>query len=194
MPIRTSCRASVVLAVAGMLAVAAEAAAQTPAAPASVAPYVDTPAQLVDEMLALAAVGPDDFVVDLGSGDGRLVITAVTKFKARGGFGVDIDPALVKLANDNAAKTGVADRVRFEERDLFATDVRQATVVTVYLLPGIMAKVEAKLRAELKPGTRVVSHDYPFPTWRPVRLVERESPDKVRITGTASTRFWLYVR
>jgi hypothetical protein len=177
-----------------MLAVAAGAAAQAPATPQSVAPYVDTPTPLVDEMLALAGVGPDDYVIDLGSGDGRLVITAVTKFRARGGFGVDIDPALVKLANDNAAKAGVADRVRFEERDLFATDVRQATVVTVYLLPGIMAKLEAKLRADLKPGARVVSHDYPFPTWRPVRVVERESPDKVRITGTPATQFWLYVR
>jgi predicted methyltransferase len=187
-------RAFALLALTGMLVTVLPARAQAPAAPESVAPYVDTPTQLVDEMLALAGVGPEDYVVDLGSGDGRLVIAAVTKFKARGGFGVDIDPALVKLANANAAKAGVADRVQFFERDLFATDVRKATVVTVYLLPGIMAKVEAKLRAELKPGARVVSHDYPFPTWRAVRVVERESPDKIRITGTTSTQFWLYVK
>ncbi|HZQ60827.1 MAG TPA: class I SAM-dependent methyltransferase, partial [Casimicrobiaceae bacterium] len=133
-----------------------------------------------------------DYVVDLGSGDGRLVITAVAKYHARGGFGVDIDPALVKLANDNAAKAGVADRVRFYERDLFATDVKDATVVTLYLLPTVMGKVETKLRAELKPGARVVTHDYSFPTWKPTRHVELESLDKVRITGQTYTLLWLY--
>jgi hypothetical protein len=168
--------------------------AQAPAKPQVVAPYVDTPTSLVDAMLALADVGPNDFVVDLGSGDGRLVLTAVTKFKARGGFGVDIDPALVMRANENAQKAGVADRVQFFERDLFATDVSKATVVTIYLLPSIMPKVEAKLRAELKPGTRVVVHDYPFPTWRAVQVIERDSLDKIRVTGSEFTQLWLYVR
>jgi len=168
--------------------------AQAPA-PATVepgAPYVPTPASIVDEMLVLAGIGPEDVVVDLGSGDGRLVISAVTKYKARRGFGVDIDPALVKLANENAAKAGVADRVQFFERDLFATDVSAATVVTLYLLPSTMAKVETKLLAELKPGTRVVSHDYPFPTWAVIRTKELDVPEKVRISGTSFTRLLLY--
>ncbi|MEJ7670259.1 MAG: class I SAM-dependent methyltransferase [Casimicrobiaceae bacterium] len=168
--------------------------AQAPA-PAMVepaAPYVPTPASIVDEMLALAGVGPNDVVVDLGSGDGRLVISAVTKYQARRGFGVDIDPALVKLANENAAKAGVADRVQFFERDLFATEVSAATVVTLYLLPSIMAKVETKLLAELKPGARVVSHDYPFPTWPVTRTKELDVSEKVRISGTSFTRLLLY--
>jgi SAM-dependent methyltransferase len=156
------------------------------------APFVPTPTSIVDDMLTLASVGRDDFVVDLGSGDGRLVITAVTKYHARGGFGVDIDPALVKLANENAVKAGVADRVRFYERDLFTADLKDATVVTVYLLPAAMAKVEKKLRAELKPGARVVTHDYPFPTWTPKRHIELESPEKVKVTGQTYTLLWLY--
>ena len=161
-------------------------------APERAAPYVPTPTGIVDEMLTLASVGPGDYVIDLGSGDGRLVITAVVKYHARGGLGVDIDPALVKLANDNAAKAGVADRVRFYERDLFATDVKDASVVTVYLLPSAMAKVERKLRAELKPGARVVTHDYSFPGWTPKRHVELESIDKIKVTGQSFTLLWLY--
>jgi ribosomal protein L11 methylase PrmA len=143
-------------------------------------------------MLALARVGPGDYVIDLGSGDGRLVITAVTRHGARGGFGVDIDPALVKLANENATRAGVADRVKFYERDLFATSVRDATVVTVYLLPAAMAKLEPKLLAELRPGARVVTHDYPFPTWHVARNVSLDSLDKVKINGQTFTQLWLY--
>jgi len=168
----------------------AQAPVATTAEPAI--PYVPTPVSIMDEMLTLAGVGPDDVVIDLGSGDGRLVINAVTKYKARRGFGVDIDPALVKLANENAAKAGVADRVQFFERDLFVTDVSSATVVTLYLLPSTMAKVESKLRAELKPGTRVVSHDYPFPTWPVTRTKELDVPEKIRISGTTFTRLLLY--
>jgi len=161
-------------------------------APERAAPYVPTPSGIVDEMLTLASVGTGDYVVDLGSGDGRLVITAVTKYHARGGFGVDIDPALVRLANDNAAKAGVADRVKFYERDLFATSVKDATVVTVYLLPSAMGKVEKKLRAELAPGTRVVTHDYSFPTWTAKRHVELDSLDKIKVTGQSFTLLWLF--
>ncbi len=170
----------------------AQAPAPAPAAEETAAPYVPTPTSIVDEMLTLAGVGPNDVVVDLGSGDGRLVISAVTKYKARRGFGVDIDPALVRLANENAAKAGVADRVQFFERDLFATDVTAATVVTLYLLPTMMDKVEAKLRAELKPGTRIVSHDYPFPTWAVTRTKELDVPEKIRISGTSFTRLLFY--
>src|SRR6266480_1884873 len=109
--------------------------AQTSSKPEAVAPYAATLTLVVDAMLKLADVGPDDFVVDLGSGDGRIVIAAVTRFKARGGLGVDIEPSLVKFSNDSAAQAGIADRVKFREQDLFKTDVGEATVVTVYLLP-----------------------------------------------------------
>src|SRR5438270_12312610 len=109
--------------------------AQFSSKPEAVAPYAATLTVVVDAMLKLADVGPDDFVVDLGSGDGRIVIAAVTRFKARGGLGVDIEPSLIKFSNDSAAQAGVADRVKFREQDLFKTDVGEATVVTVYLLP-----------------------------------------------------------
>jgi predicted nicotinamide N-methyase len=158
----------------------------------SAAPFVATPWSIVDEILTLAVAGPDDYVVDLGSGDGRIVIAAVAKYGARGGFGVDIDPALVRLANDNARAAGVSQRVRFYEQDLFAADVRAATVVTVYLLPKVMARLERKLRAELAPGTRVVVNDYPFPTWQPERVVERDSLDKLAISGMTATQLYLY--
>ena len=167
-------------------------AAQTAGKPESVAPSVPTPTSVVDEIMKLAEVGPDDYVVDLGSGDGRLVIAAVAKYKARGGFGVDISPMMVTLSNQNAAQAGVADRVRFYERDLFATDVREATVVTIYLLPSIMGKVEKKLLAELKPGTRVVVHDFPFPSWRAEKAISVNSLDKIKVTGFELTQLYLY--
>ena len=156
------------------------------------APYVPTPEAIVDAMLTLAGVGREDYVVDLGSGDGRLVIDAVTRHGARGGFGVDIDAGLVQRANDNARKGGVADRARFVQQDLFATGVSDATVVTVYLLPSAMARLEKKLQAELRPGTRVVTHDYPFPTWPLARSVGLDSLDKIRINGQSYTQLWLY--
>jgi hypothetical protein len=173
-------------------AIAAPAAGQTAAGGAKPAPYVPTPWPIVDRMLTLAAVGPDDFVVDLGSGDGRLVTTAVAKYKARGGLGVDIDRELVKLANENAAKAGVGDRARFVERDLFATDIGAATVVTLYLTPEMLPRVEAKLAAELKPGARVISHDYPLPTWQPVEVVRFDLDEKRAISGTTYTQLLLY--
>ena len=158
----------------------------------SVAPSVYTPAGVVDEIMKMAAVGPGDYVIDLGSGDGRLVIAAVAKYKARGGFGVDISPMMITLSNQNAEKAGVADRVRFYERDLFATDVSEATVVTIYLLPSIMGKVEKKLLAELKPGARVVVHDFPFPSWTADKVIAVDSLDKIATTGFAFTQLYLY--
>ena len=113
--------------------------------PESAGPYVPTPWVIVDEIMKLAQVGPGDFVVDLGSGDGRLVITAAQKYSARGGFGVDIEPTLVDLANATARKEGVGERVRFHVRDLFATQVGEASVVTLYLLPSSVPKLEPKL-------------------------------------------------
>jgi ribosomal protein L11 methylase PrmA len=143
-------------------------------------------------MLTLAKVGPGDYVIDLGSGDGRLVITAVEKYKARGGMGVEIDPPLVRMANDNAAKAGVGDRVKFEQGDLFKADIGQATVVTLYLLPSMLGDVQAKLRKELRPGTRVISHDYPLPSWKPIEVQTLDLPEKVKISGTTRTVLLLY--
>jgi SAM-dependent methyltransferase len=156
------------------------------------APYVPTPTAIVDRMLTLAKVGPGDYVIDLGSGDGRLVITSVAKYKARGGKGVEIDRSLVRQATEQAGKAGVGDRVTFVAGDLFAEDIGQATVVTLYLLPTMMGDVEAKLRKELRPGTRVVSHDYPLPSWKPVDVVTFDTQEKVPITGTTLTMLLLY--
>ena len=128
-------------------------------------PYVATPQVTVDEMLRLAAVGPQDFVLDLGSGDGRIVVTAAKNFGARG-LGVDIDWRLVLQGEENARQAGVADRVRFLEQDLFKTDLSQATVITAYLLPFVMLRLRPAVLA-LKPGTRIVSHDFDFGDWRP---------------------------
>jgi ubiquinone/menaquinone biosynthesis C-methylase UbiE len=130
-------------------------------------PYVATPQVTVDEMLRLAGVGPEDFVIDLGSGDGRIVVTAAKKFGARG-LGVDIDWRLVTQAEENARQAGVADRARFLEQDMFQTDLGQATVITTYLFPFVMLKLRSRLLA-LKPGTRIVSHDFDFGDWPPDR-------------------------
>lgn len=128
-------------------------------------PYVATPQVTVDEMLRLANVGPQDFVLDLGSGDGRIVVTAAKKFGARG-LGVDLDWRLVLQGEENARRAGVESRVRFLEQDLFQTDLSQATVITTYLLPFVMLRLRPALLA-LKPGTRIVSHDFDFGDWRP---------------------------
>lgn len=158
----------------------------------AVAPFATTPMLVVDEMLRLAGVGPNDYVVDLGSGDGRLVLAAVTKFGARGGFGVDIDASLVDYANRKAHEAGVYERARFHVRDLFVTDIHEATVVTVYLLPIAMNRLQAKLLAELAPGSRVVSHDYPFRSWTADRVVALDVPEKSDYTGRRSTAIYLY--
>src|SRR3954468_5304347 len=129
-------------------------------------PYVQTPQNVVDRMLEVAQVGPKDFVIDLGSGDGRMVITAAQRYGARG-FGVDLDRRLVTLSNRNAAKAGVADRAVFYERDIYETDLSPASVVTIYLLPEVNLMMRPKLLEMLKPGTRIVSHDYGMGDWTP---------------------------
>ena len=154
-------------------------------------PYVPSPSMIVDRMLALGGVRGDDYLFDLGSGDGRIPITAAQRFGARG-FGVDINPDLVKLANDNAARAGVADRVRFERRDLFETSLAEATVVTVYLLPGTVTKLVPKMLEEMKPGARVVSHDYPLSPWKEDRFEQFDTEEKVPISGTTRTVLYLY--
>jgi len=136
-------------------------------------PYVPTPQAVVDEMLKVAAVTNKDVVYDLGSGDGRIVITAAKKYGARG-VGVDIDPERVKEANANALLAGVTNRVKFLQQDLFQTDLKDASVVTLYLLPAVNLKLRPKLWSELKPGTRVVSHRFDMGDWKPEKTVEVE--------------------
>jgi tRNA G37 N-methylase Trm5 len=134
-------------------------------------PYVPTPQEVVDEMLKLAKVTKNDVIYDLGSGDGRIVITAAQKYGARG-VGIDIDADRIKEANENAKKAGVADRVKFIQQDIFQSDFKEATVVTLYLLPAINLKLRPKLWKELKPGTRVVSHAFDMGDWKPEKVVE----------------------
>jgi SAM-dependent methyltransferase len=133
-------------------------------------PYLPSTTLAVEEMLRVADIKPNDVVVDLGSGDGRIPIAAARYFGARG-FGVDIDAKLVAEANANARLAGVADRVQFFQRDIMATDVREATVVTLYLLPSLVNRVRPKLVAELRPGARIVAHDYGIEGWKPDRTV-----------------------
>jgi ribosomal protein L11 methylase PrmA len=132
---------------------------------------VPTPPEVVEAMLKLANVTKNDVLYDLGSGDGRIVIAAAQKFGARG-VGVDIDPALVKQARENAQKAGVSDRVKFLEQDLFTANISEATVVTLYLLPDINLKLRPKLFKELKPGTRIVSHSFDMGDWQPDKTVD----------------------
>jgi len=152
--------------------------------------YVPTPQVVVDAMLKMAKVGAKDFVIDLGSGDGRIVITAAKKHGARG-FGVDLDTHLLKIANSNAKKEGVADRARFIEQNLFETDLSQATVITSYLLPSMNEQLRPKLLA-LKPGTRVVAHDYAMGEWDPDDSDTLIVPEKtVGDPGKSYIFFWI---
>ena len=131
-------------------------------------PFVATPEQAVDRMLALAKVGAGDFVIDLGSGDGRIVIAAARKFGARG-LGVDLDASLVALSRERADEAGVGALARFEERDVLKTDLSGASVVTIYLLPSLVDQLQPKLLGELQPGSRIVAHAFPMVGWKPDR-------------------------
>jgi len=155
-------------------------------------PYVPTPWVIVDAMLKLADIRADDVVYDLGSGDGRLVITAAKRYKARG-VGVELQPELIELANAGAKKEEVADRVKFIQGDLFETDIREATVVTLYLLPRFVTRLVPRFMAELRPGTRIVSHDYPLSPWKADKDVSMDVPEKEFISGTTWTRLYYYV-
>jgi hypothetical protein len=155
-------------------------------------PYVPTPQDVVDEMLRIGSVGPDDFVVDLGSGDGVIVLTAATRLKARG-FGVDIDPELVKRSNAEAKNRGVADRAAFYVQDVFKADIGKATVVTLYLLPNMMLDLRSKIYTELRPGTRVVSHDYHFGDWRSDDQYTWDVPEKEKINGVPRATVYLWI-
>jgi SAM-dependent methyltransferase len=154
-------------------------------------PYIQTPQAVVEKILDLAEVGPDDFLIDLGSGDGRIVITAAQKRGARG-FGVELDSSLVEASNDAARKAGVAGRARFFERDLFETDIREASVLTLYLLPEVNLQLRPRILTHLKPGTRVVSHDWDMGEWRPDAKVVLEGLAKPVMPIQASTIYlWI---
>jgi hypothetical protein len=154
-------------------------------------PYVQTPQNVVDRMLEVAKVTGKDFVIDLGSGDGRMVITAAKRYGARG-FGVDLDRRLVILANQLAVKNGVADRAKFYERDIYQTDLSPASVVTIYLLPEVNLMMRPRLFDMLKPGTRVVSHDYDMGEWPPDLTFTMDAPNKpVGRDKTSKVFYWV---
>ncbi len=132
-------------------------------------PYVPTPQPVVDAMLQLAQVNSNDVIYDLGSGDGRIPITAAQKFGIRG-VGIDINPQRIQEANANAQRAGVTDRVEFRQQDLFQTDLRNASVVSLYLLPDVNIKLRPKLLRELRPGTRIVSHAFDMGEWKPQQV------------------------
>jgi SAM-dependent methyltransferase len=133
--------------------------------------YVATDLKVVHAMLEAAKVGPGDVVYDLGCGDGRIVVTAAQRYGARG-VGVDLDPERIREARENAARAGVTDRVTFIQQDLFATDVKPATVVALYLSPDINLKLRDTLLRDLRPGSRVVSHQFDMGDWVPERSFE----------------------
>lgn len=154
-------------------------------------PYVPTPQRVVDEMLSIAGVTARDFVIDLGSGDGRIVITAAQKHGARG-KGYDIDGELVERSNAAAHQLQLDQRVRFEQLDVLLADLRGATVIALYLLPDMMRQLRAKFIRELQPGTRIVSHDFDFGDWKPDRSVTIDLDEKYAISGswTSTIHLW----
>ena len=184
-------RSSAVNRVCGMAAGLALAAGAALAQPAADVVYVPTPQPVVDRMLQMARVGEHDFLIDLGAGDGRILITAARRYGARG-FGVDTDPERVREANAAAARAGVAEKVRFAERNLFEQDIRGASVVALYLMPEVNLRLRPKLLAEMRPGARVVSHDYHMGDWFPDATLTVESPGKVEGTpGVSEIYVWV---
>jgi SAM-dependent methyltransferase len=134
-------------------------------------PYVPTPPEVVDAMLKIAGVSPSDIVYDLGCGDGRIVVSAAKTYGAHG-TGFDLNPERIKEANENARQAGVAKLVKFVEKNLFETDVREASVVTLYLLPDVNLRLRPKLLRELKVGSRIVSHAFDMGDWKPDKKTE----------------------
>lgn len=187
-PLVTSRRAAVVMLLATVLPLVA---AAQPASQATFEPrvgqagkdviWVPTPNGLIDRMLRMATAGPNDKLVDLGSGDGRIAIAAVRDFKVASAIGIEYNPAMVTLSNRNATEQGVAQRVKFVEGDIFATDFSDATIVTMYLLPALNLRLRPTLLA-MKPGTRVVSHAFTMEDWRP--------DDRAEVEGQ-NAYFWI---
>src|ERR1700680_842565 len=151
-------------------------------------PYVPTTDEAVQAMLKLADVQKPDVVYDLGCGDGRIVIAAAVTYGARG-VGIDIDPDRIREANENAKKAHVENLVRFEEKDLFQADFREATVVTLFLLPSINLRLRPKLIEQLKPGTRIVSNTFDMGDWKPDKEETLEGPDD---DAYLSRKFYLW--
>ena len=152
-------------------------------------PYVQTPMEIVERMLRMAEVKSGDRVIDLGSGDGRIVIEAAKR--GASGLGVDLDPSLIKLATENAARAGVADKAQFRVMDLFDADLSGATVVAFYLLPEFNEKLLPRL-LKLKPGTRIVSHDGGIGDWHSDEKLEMRAPEKpVGVGGVSTVELWI---
>jgi ubiquinone/menaquinone biosynthesis C-methylase UbiE len=160
--------------------------------PLSGGPYVPTPQRVVDEMLKIAGVGAKDNVIDLGSGDGRIVLTAAQRHGARG-RGYDIDPKLVERSNATAKKLGIENRASFHEMDVLKAPIGDATVITLYLLPEMMRALRSRFLKELKPGTRIVSHDFDFGDWKPERSVNLELEEKYDSPGRFSSNIFLWI-
>jgi precorrin-6B methylase 2 len=187
--LRAAASASILL-VFALSAGAQTAVQQAPQAPAA-APqkelrtpdviFVPTPEEVVEAMLKVAKVGKGDVLYDLGSGDGRIPITAAQKYGIARGIGIDINPERIKEANENRIKAGVGERVSFINADLFESNLSEATVVTLYLLPTLNLKLLPKLLKELKPGTRLVSHAFDMGTWKPEQALK---------IGGRSVYFW----
>lgn len=152
-------------------------------------PFVTSPDNVTLEMLRIAQVGPQDHVIDLGSGDGRIVIVAAQRFGASG-LGVELVPDLVRQSQESARSAGVSSRVQFREQDIFQTDLSGATVITMYLLPDVNLALRPKLLA-LKPGTRIVSHDWDMGDWKPDQTTVLPVPDKkVGLERTSKVQLW----
>jgi hypothetical protein len=168
-----------------ILAAAVAASAQTSTLPKTPdVPYVPTDEKVVAEMLKVAKVKKSDVLYDLGSGDGRIVITAAKKFGTRG-TGIELLPSLVQEARENARKSGVSGLARFVEGDIFDADISEATVVTLYLLPEVNMRLRPKL-LELRPGTRIVSHNYDLGDWKPEKTIKIHLPD-----GEHTVFYWV---
>jgi protein-L-isoaspartate O-methyltransferase len=155
------------------------------------APFFTTPPAVVERMLALAGTGPQDTVIDLGSGDGRIVIAAARGFGARA-LGIELDENLVRLSRDHAERAGVSGRVAFEHGDVLRADLSRASVVTIYLLGSLMNRLQPKLLAELKPGTRIVSHAFSMTGWNPDRSEIVRLPTRHEGQGDTS-RIFLWI-
>ncbi len=179
------------LSTAAALLLAASAWAQSWPFDDGTTPFVVSPEEVVDRMLRIGEVRSGDYLIDLGSGDGRIVIEAAKRFGTRG-LGVDIDPWLVELARQNAQRAGVASLASFEVRDLFETDLRAASVVTLYLLPEVNRKLMPRLLEQLKPGARVVSHDYDMGPWPYDEMIELPVAEKV-VGPVGRSKIFLWV-